>query len=77
LLDLCDEIGAPVAFACRAADCGTCRVEILEGAELLTTAFPDEARVLALFGSNPSQRLACQAHVRAGSGLIVLRWIDD
>lgn len=35
LLDACDEGRAPVGFSCRAANCGTCRVEVLAGTDLL------------------------------------------
>ena len=77
LLDLCDEIAAPVSFACRSADCGTCRVAVLRGAGLLASAGPDEMRVLALIGAKPAHRLACQVQVRAGPGRVVLRWIQD
>ena len=35
LVDFCDELRAPIPFSCRSASCGTCRMEILEGTELL------------------------------------------
>jgi ferredoxin len=71
LIDLCDEARAPVAFSCRAASCGTCRVEVLAGAGLLEPPGRDEIPLLA----SPAQRLACQAVVRPGPGLVRLRWI--
>ena len=77
LVDLCDELGAPVPFSCRSATCGTCRVEMLEGAELLEPPRADELDVLRLFGDKPSRvRLACQARVRAGGGRVRLRAAD-
>jgi ferredoxin len=35
LVDICDSSGAPVAFSCRSASCGTCRVDVLEGLDLI------------------------------------------
>ncbi len=77
LLDACDEARAPVQFSCRSASCGTCRVEVLAGAELLEPPGPDELEVLAIFAANPTERLACQAVVRPGEGLIRLGPVDD
>jgi ferredoxin len=77
LLDACDEGRAPVAFSCRSASCGVCRVDVLLGAELLEPPGPDERDVLALFGAGPRERLACQAVVKAGPGLVRLAHIDD
>ena len=74
--DLCDDVGAPVPFSCRSATCGTCRIVVLEGAELLLPAEEDEPALLAIFrtpSSTPSQRLACQAKMSARPGRIVGR----
>lgn len=81
LLDLCDELGhhegddarAPIAFSCRGASCGSCRVEVLEGTELLVAPERDERDTLALLGAPAAERLACQTVVRAGEGRVVLR----
>jgi 2Fe-2S ferredoxin len=80
LLDVLDESGepgdearAPIAFSCRGATCGSCRVEVLAGAELLEPPERDERETLALVGAPASDRLACQAIVRAGHGHVVLR----
>lgn len=86
ILDVCDDARAPVAFACRAAGCGTCRVEVLAGAALLAPPEPPEIEVLELLGvqaeAEPTrraaprtQRLACQAIARPGTGRIRLRWV--
>jgi ferredoxin len=77
LLDACDDARAPVAFSCRSASCGTCRVEVLAGADLLEPPGPDELEVLAIFAASPAERLACQAIVRPGDGLIRLGPVDD
>ena len=77
LVDLCDERGAPVPFSCRSASCGTCRIDVLEGAELLEPPRDEELDVLDIFGDDPARRrLACQAQVRAESGRIRVRPVD-
>jgi ferredoxin len=74
LLDLCDEVGARVPFSCRSATCGTCRIDVLEGAPLLEPPGADELQVLRLSGDDPARRrLACQARVRPGPGLVRVR----
>jgi ferredoxin len=75
LLDVCDDARAPVEFSCRGASCGTCRVDVLAGAELLEPPGADELEVLRLAGATRQQRLACQAVVRAGRGTVRLRWV--
>jgi ferredoxin len=78
LVDICDEVQAPVPFSCRSASCGTCRVDVLEGAELLEPPRGDELEVLDLFGDDPWRcRLACQAHVRPGIGRLRVRAADS
>jgi ferredoxin len=77
LVDVCDEARAPVSFSCRSASCGTCRVEVLEGAELLTVASREEREVLELFDARPTERLACQARLACGEGRLSLRWAGD
>lgn len=78
LLDVCDERSAPVPFSCRSASCGTCRVDVLEGAHLLEAPGTDELEVLALFGDDPARRrLACQATVIAGAGCVRVRASTD
>jgi ferredoxin len=72
LRDLCDEILAPVPFSCRSATCGTCQIQILEGADLLEPPEADEQELLELLDV-PGTRLACQARVAAGEGLIRVR----
>jgi adenylate cyclase len=77
LIDICDDARAPVAFSCRSASCGTCRVEVQEGAELLEPALREERDVLEIFAAPPSHRLACQARVRGGPGRVLLRSVDE
>ena len=76
--DACDTSQSDVPFSCRSASCGTCRVVVLEGGGLLTEAEDEELQVLDAFGVTPKkQRLACQAKVNAGAGLVRLRPVRD
>jgi len=66
LVDLCDQLNAPIPFSCRSASCGTCRLVVLEGANLLAEAEDEELQVLDAFGqAPPERRLACQARLPA------------
>lgn len=78
LADVCDEKNAPIPFSCRSASCGTCCIEVLEGeAELLPPA-DEELDVLdALDRKAPKHRLACQAIVKNGQGLVRIRSVDE
>jgi 2Fe-2S ferredoxin len=61
IVDVTDEHPqADVPYSCRSASCGTCRVEVVEGAEALVTPEDDELEVLQVFGDEPRVRLACQ-----------------
>lgn len=73
LLDICDRVLAPIAFSCRSASCGTCHIEVPEGDELLDRPGEEEADLLDLLPGPPTSRLACQAQVRPGPGLIRIR----
>ena len=73
LINICDQVLAPVAFSCRSASCGTCHIEVLEGQELLEPPGEDEADLLDLLDGAKNTRLACQAQVKAGPGLIRIR----
>lgn len=66
LIDLADdqaEFGVP--FSCRSANCGTCRVAIVRGAEVFEPATDDERETLEAFGDGPEVRLCCQLRVLA------------
>jgi ferredoxin len=74
LVDLCDENATPVPFSCRSASCGTCRVDVLEGMEQLMAPEDEELDILDVFGDDPKKRrLACQAKMRPGLGLLRIR----
>ncbi len=70
LVDLCDEVLAPVAFSCRSASCATCQIEVIEGGELLEPPNDEEQELLALLAGPPNNRLACQAQLKRGSGKV-------
>lgn len=73
LVDICDYHFAPIPFSCRSASCGTCHIEILEGAELLAPPEEQEEELLDILGGEETTRLACQAKVKPGPGLIRIR----
>jgi len=74
LVDICDRHFAPIPFSCRSASCGTCHVEILEGEELLAPPEEQEEELLDILGGEgETRRLACQARVKPGPGLIRIR----
>lgn len=76
--DMCDRSDAPIPFSCRSANCGTCRVAIEEGAELLLPPEDEELDILDVFNVTPDRhRLACQAKARAGAGRLRLRAVED
>jgi ferredoxin len=77
IADLCDAHDAPIPFSCRSASCGTCRVEVLEGLNLLTPAEDEELDILDMFASPKNHRLACCAQMTDKSGQIRLRPIND
>ena len=76
LRDVCDDLRAAVPFACRDARCGTCLVEIVQGAGSLSALGDDEALVLSTLGraegSRPRYRLACRV-ILEGDEDVVLR----
>jgi len=73
-LDVCDEGSAPVPLSCRSGTCGMCRIDVLEGADLLEPPSADELELLERFRDDPARRrLACQARIRAGEGRVRVR----
>ena len=77
LVDICDEAEAPIPFSCRGASCATCRIEVLEGAELLYPPSAEEQDLLSTMHEPAGRRLACSATVRALPGLLRIRSIED
>lgn len=60
----------PIATGCGDATCATCRVEVLEGAESLSSEDEHETATKKANGVDPSMRLACQVAV-TGPGVKV------
>jgi len=73
LVDICDHSFAPIPFSCRSASCGTCHIEIVEGEELLFPPEEQEEELLDILGGEGNTRLACQARVKPGPGLLRIR----
>ena len=59
--EACQEFGVP--FGCNEGLCGTCAIDILEGAENLNELNEKEKA----FGFDRSKRLCCQAKIMKGS----------
>lgn len=76
LLEICDDVLAPVAFSCRSASCGTCHIQVLEGGDLLEAPNEEEEDLLDLLEEVSGGRLACQARVKPGPGLIRIRPVN-
>ncbi len=70
LLAVSGKMRKPIASGCADSTCGTCRVEVLEGAENL--APPDEREVATLRASgHPSGwRLSCRAELLRGEAKV-------
>jgi len=73
LVDLCDEHGLAVAFSCRATTCGTCRVSVIDGHDLLDKPGEREHDLLAQLRSTAGHRFACALRIKPGNGLVRLR----
>ena len=74
VVDLCDaHPRAAIPFSCRAANCGTCRVQVTEGIELCETPDEDEAELLRHLRAGDDIRLGCQLRIRRGAGRVRLR----
>ncbi len=63
LMKACGEEGTSIAFSCRRGQCGTCRTDIVSGAENLSPPEPQELLTLQAIEAKPGQRLACQCKV--------------
>lgn len=71
-----DHPKAEVPYSCRSASCGTCRVEVVEGADAMAPAEDDELEVLEIFGDEGSVRLCCQLKLAHDTDRVVLRVVD-
>jgi|SRR6185436_2352394 len=74
VLELCEASpGHGIPFSCCEGRCGTCLVEVVEGAELCEEARPHELELLDILCAGPSDRLGCQLRLRAAAGRIVVK----
>jgi ferredoxin len=77
LLGSADAGEGPIPHCCRSAGCGTCRVEVLAGAEHLSTPADAELDVLDIYGADPARvRLACQARICASAVTVRVRPLE-
>jgi ferredoxin len=67
LLALSGMLRRPIASGCSDSTCGTCRVEVLDGAERLTPQDGRERATLQENGHPAHLRLACRAELREGT----------
>jgi 2Fe-2S ferredoxin len=77
LADLCDSVSAPIPFSCRSANCGTCRIVVMEGQSDLLPPSDEEMDVLDIFGAHANQRLACCAQMKPGLTTVRIRPVRD
>lgn len=56
-------VATPIASGCSDSTCATCRIEVIEGEDLLSPPQPIEARTLEANDKDSSLRLACQTTV--------------
>jgi ferredoxin len=60
----------PISSGCADSSCGTCRVEVLEGAENLSAQAPRERATLKQSGHPMTLRLACTTSLDRGSAKV-------
>ena len=80
IMDITDaHPAADVPYSCRAATCGTCRVEVVEGGEALSAADEFELEVLDIFGDTSDKvRLCCQTTLIGGADTqVTLKVCED
>lgn len=61
LLDWGELANVQLPYGCRSGTCGSCRVKVDSGAELLETRTPSEVDTLERCHDGPDIRLACRA----------------
>jgi len=61
LLDILEAAGVTLPYGCRAGSCGSCRVKVAQGKELLDAIGPMEQDTLDRCGDGGDVRLACRA----------------
>jgi ferredoxin len=66
LLTAAGSLAKPISSGCSDSTCGTCRVDVLEGAENLDEQNARERATLKENGYPTNLRLACRAELREG-----------
>ncbi len=61
IAEICEQAGIP--FSCNTGVCGTCQIQIVEGAENLTELNQEELDL----GMDKSNRLSCQCVIKGGT----------
>lgn len=67
LLGASGNLKRPIASGCSDSTCGTCRVEVLEGGENLSSPHPREKATLKQNGHPTNYRLSCMATLDHGT----------
>lgn len=66
IAEVCEEAGVP--FACTEGVCGTCVIQIVEGAENLSEPTQEEKEFLG--EETKKERLACQCRIMHGKVIV-------
>ncbi|MCA9405415.1 MAG: (2Fe-2S)-binding protein [Candidatus Omnitrophica bacterium] len=61
IAEVCENAGIP--FSCNSGVCGTCQIEIIEGAENLNELNDEENDL----GMDQNNRLSCQCRINGGT----------
>jgi ferredoxin len=72
-LDFCQTHDAPHDFGCTVGSCGTCRLEIVEGADHVNPVTDEERETLEMCTDLPGARLGCQLLIL---GDVAIRPVD-
>ncbi|GAB6040664.1 2Fe-2S iron-sulfur cluster-binding protein [Endothiovibrio diazotrophicus] len=63
VIELSEKVGSAIIYGCREGDCGTCLMEVVEGANNLTSPSVLEDKLLREASAGRNHRIACQAQV--------------
>jgi ferredoxin len=63
-LEVCKQHKAPQDFGCTVGSCGTCRLELVAGANNVDPATDDEKETISMCTDFANARLGCQLKVR-------------
>jgi len=72
-LDFCQSHDAPHDFGCTVGSCGTCRLELVEGADHVNPISDEERETLEMCTDVAGARLGCQLKIL---GDIAVRPVD-